>query len=288
MTDAEDVARRAAQLTTARTETGVFVKMDGRMAVVNIGLSTVTIPCVGFYPPVVGMAVRIDWVNGSPAVSGPVKPLSPLGKITATGNPRATVLVDGESYSLFYRSGYTPAINDQVEINWATGIIQGKVTGVDTPTTPGGGGGGSTPFEVVIRAANSGRYQTSWWSNDPRASNNNNGIWVYENRVPEGVGTTANIAAIDVYLPLLQELGNCSVGVHAHPTIPAGAPAISSLTPLAKGSRSGWVRLPLSFGVYVAAGGRGIGVSAPGGGDNIWRGTALDSYSGALRISGTR
>lgn len=288
MTDAEDVARRAAQLTTARTETGVFVKMDGRMAVVNIGLSTVTIPCVGFYPPVVGMAVRIDWVNGSPAVSGPVKPLSPLGKITATGNPRATVLVDGESYSLFYRSGYTPAINDQVEINWATGIIQGKVTGVDTPTTPGGGGGGSTPFEVVIRAANSGRFQTSWWSNDPRASNNNNGIWVYENRVPEGVGGTANIAAIDVYLPLLQELGNCSIGVHAHPTIPGGAPAISSLTPLARGNRSGWVRLPLAFGVYVAAGGRGIGVSAPGGGDNIWRGTALDSYSGALRISGTR
>lgn len=287
MTDAEDVALRAAQLTSARTETGVFVRMEGRMAVVNIGTSTVTIPCVGFYPPVVGMAVRIEWVNGSPAVSGPVRPLSPLGRITATGNPRATVSVDGETYSLFYRAGYTPAINDQVEINWATGIIQGKVTGIDTPTSPGGGGGGTTPFEVVVRAANSGRYQTSWWSNDPRASNNNRGIWVYENRVPEGIGA-ANLAAIDIYLPLLQEVGNCSIGVHAHPAIPGGAPTITDLTPLPRGGRSGWVRLPLAFGQYVAAGGRGIGVTAPGGGDNIWRGTALDAYSGALRLSGTR
>ncbi|MFP3360208.1 hypothetical protein R0K17_23120, partial [Planococcus sp. SIMBA_143] len=91
--------------------------------------------------------------------------LPPLGKITATGTPRATVTVSGVEYLLFYRSGYTPTVGDDVEINWATGIIQGKVTGVNNPEVPGEGGGGSSPFEVVIRATNSGRFQSAWWGN---------------------------------------------------------------------------------------------------------------------------
>ncbi|GAA1147856.1 hypothetical protein GCM10009651_35740 [Microbacterium natoriense] len=288
MTAGDVLALQASQVTSSRSEAGVFVRMDGRFAVVNIGTSTVTIPCVGFYPPVVGMSVRVDWVNGSPAVTGPVKPLSPLGKITATGTPLATVTVDGVAYLLYYRFGYTPTVGDDVEVNWATGIIQGKVTGVSTPTSPGENPGGAAPFEVVIRAANSGRYQSSWWGNDPWASNNNTGIWVYGNLVPEGVGASATLSTIDIYLPLVQQVGNCSVGVHAYPAIPGGAPSVTSLTPLALGGRAGWVRLPIGFGTYLQAGGRGIGVTAPGGGYNIWRGTAADSLSGALRITGTR
>lgn len=288
MTVGDVLALQASQATSSRSEAAVFVRMDGRFAVVNIGSSTVTIPCVGFYPPVVGMAVRVDWVNGSPAVVGPVKPLSPLGKITATGTPRATVTVDGVPYLLYYRSGYSPALNDDVEVNWATGIIQGKVTGLNTPTSPGESSGGATAFDVTIRASNSGRYENAWWGNDPWASNSNRGIWVYGNTVLDGVGAAASVATIDIYLPLVQQVGNCSVGVHPHPGIPGGAPTITSLTPLALGSRAGWVRLPQGFGTYLLAGGRGIGVTAPGGGYNIWRGTAADSLSGALRITGTR
>ena len=288
MTAGDALALQAAGATTTRSETGIFVRMDGRFAVVNIGPSTITIPCDGFYPPVVGTAVRVNWVNGSPTVAGPVKPLPPLGKITATGTPRATVTVGGVQYLLFYRSGYTPTVGDDVEINPATGIIQGKVTGVNNPEVPGESGGGSSPFEVVIRAANSGRFQTAWWGNDLWASNNNSSIWVYGSSIPEGVGSAATLATIDIYLPLVQQAGNCSIGVHAHPGIPGGPPTITSLTPLATTNRSGWVRLPLNFGTYLLSGGRGIGVTAPGGGYNIWRGTAADSLSGALRISGTR
>lgn len=289
MNDADAVARQLAAVTSARSEAAVFVRMDGRFAVVNIGTSTITIPCVGFYPPVVGMSVRVDWVNSSPAVTGPMKPLSPMGKITATGTPRATVTVDGTAYLLYYRSGYTPALNDDVEINWATGVIQGRVTGLSNPTPPVENGGGSTSFDVVIRAGNSGRYQpgSGWWSNDPRASNSNSGIWTYENRIRDAVAG-GTVATAEIYLPLTQERGNCSIGLHDHPGIPGGAPTITNLTPLALGNRAGWVRLPQVFGAYVAGGGSGIGVTAPGGGDNIWRGTASDSYSGALRLTGTR
>lgn len=289
MSDADDVARLLSAVGSARSETGVFVRMDGRYAVVNIGSSTVKVPCVGFYPPVVGMAVRVDWVNGEPAVTGPVRPLNPLGTITATGTPRAQVTVDGVSYLLYYRSGYSPVLNDQVEVNWATGIIQGKVTGVNNPTTPGENGSGSTPFDVVIRAGNSGRYQSGsgWWSNDPRASNRNVGIWTYENRIADALAG-ATPASISIYLPLVQERGNAAIGVHPHPGLPSGAPSITSTVPLGLGGRAGWVPLPIGFAVYLVPGGRGIGVTAPGGGDNIWRGTAADSYSGALRITGTR
>lgn len=287
MNDAEIVARKMAGMTSARSETGQFVRMDGRFAVVNIGTSTVTIPCVGFYPPVAGMPVRVDWVNASPTVTGPVQPLNPLGTVTAPGTPRSTVSVDGVAYSLFYRDGYTPAVDDQVEINWATGIIQGKITGFDEPDTPEESGGGTTAFDVTIRAANSGRYQagSGWWGNAPWASASNDGIWVYENRVRDAVGS-GTVTGIQIYLPLVQQVGVASIGVHPHFSIPGGAPAIEGLVDLPQGRRSGWQSLPVVFGEYVAPGGSGIAVA--NGGYNIWRGTAEDALSGALRITGTR
>lgn len=290
MSDAEVLALRISKMTSSRSETGQFVRMDGRFAVVNIGTSTVTVPCVGFYPPVAGMPVRIDWVNGSPTVTGPVRPLNPLGVITATGNPRSTVTVDGVEYSLFYRDGYTPTVGDPVEVNWATGIIQGKITGSESPTPPSESGGGSVPFSVEVRAANSGRYQSGsgWWGNDPWASSSNSGIWVYDNRVRDAVGSGA-VSTAEIYLPLIGEVGLASIGVHGYASIPGGAPGITSLSPMPSGRRSGWVLLPDGYGTFLAAGGRGIGVIAPGGsGYTRWRGTASDGLSGTLRIRGTR
>lgn len=292
MSAGDDFALRFSDGDPSRSESAVFVRMDGRFAVVNIGTSTITIPCVGFYPPVAGMAVRVDWVGGSAAVTGPIRPLSPLGKITATGSPRATVTVDGTAYLLYYRSGYTPAVNDDVEINWATGIIQGKVTGVNTPDTPGENGGGSTPFDVTVRAQNSGRYQSGsgWWGNDPWASNSNQGIWTFGNTIRDAVGG-GTVSQAFAFLPLLEERGNASIGAHDHPVIPGGAPTLlpSSLVALPLGQRNGWVPLTASVGQYLAAvAGRGIGVTAPGGGYNRWRGTASDAMSGAVRLIGTR
>ena len=287
MSDARVLAQKLAGLTSARSETAQFVRMDGRLAVVNIGSSTVTVPCVGFYPPVTGMPVRVDWVNGSPAVTGPVRPLNPLGVLTATGNPRATVTVDGVEYSLFYRDGYTPTVGDAVEVNWATGIIQGKITGSDSPTPPAESGGGAVPFDVIVRAENSGRYQagSGWWSNWPRASVRNVGIWTYGNRIRDAVGS-GTVTRAEIYFPLEQQVGVANIGVHAHPSIPGGAPSITSKANLPYGSRSGWQALPDGYGAYLAAGGRGIGVAD--GGDTIWRGTAADGLSGAIHLYGTR
>ncbi len=287
MSNARAIQQQRLLQTTVNSSVGVFVRMDERYAVVNLGTSTVTVPCIGFYPPTAGMSVRVDWVNGSPAVTGPVRPLNPLGTITATGTPLATVEVDGEPFTLPYRTGYTPGVDDIVEINWTTGIIQGAITQVNEPEPPPTGGGGGESFTVTVRAADSGRYQTAWWGNDPWASNNNDGAWFYGNRVRDAVGG-GTVSSVDIYLPLIGEVGNASVGVHPHASKPGGGPALGTLSNLPAGRRSGWQRLPDSYGPYLAAGGRGVGVTAPGGGYTRWRGVASDSSSGSLRISGTR
>ena len=271
-----------------RSETAVFVGMSGQYAVVNIGESTVKLPCQGWYPPVVGMTVQVEWRAGRGIVAGPAAAIPAVGKITETSGTQATVTINDVPYTLYYRAGYSPTVGDLVSVNWATGVIDGKITGQQAPTPPPSGGGGTSAFSgLVVRAADSGRYQTSWWGNDPWASNNNDGIWVYGSRVRDALkGATVTSAA--VYLPLIQQLGNCSIGVHPHPTIPAGAPAIGSLAALPIGGRGGWVPISVAYAVYLAAGGRGIGVTAPGGGYNQWRGVAADGLSGALRFAGTR
>lgn len=289
MTAAEVAARLISEQTSAQTQAAIFVRMEGRFAVVNIGTSTVTIPCTGVYPPRAGVPVRVDWVNGSPAVTGLVTPRSPFGTITAAGTPLASVLVDGGTYELYVLQPYTPTVGDSVAVDWDRYLILGKVSGVDTPEVPGESGGGSKPFTVEVRASNSSRYQpgSGFWGNDPWASNSNDGIWVYGNRVKDAVGS-GTVTSVDIYLPLLGEVGNASIGVHPYGSIPGGAPSITSLNAMPLGQRSGWRRLPSSFGPYLAAGNRGIGVDAPGGGYTRWRGTASDSLSGALRINGTR
>lgn len=281
----ERLVAQLASIPSIRSMTGVFVRMDGPLAVVNVAESTITIPCVGFYPPAAGMTVQVEWRDGKPAVTGPARPLNPIGLITATGSPRATVTVDGVPYLLYYRSGYTPSVGHTVEINWATGIIQGQVTGVDTPTAPDTKPpSGSSFSNLKVRARDSGRYQGSWWGNDPWASNSNDGIWVYGNRIRDAI-KGATISRVEIYLPLISRLGNCEIGTHAYGAIPGGAPSLSNETDL--DDRSGWVRLPTSWGSYLAAGGRGIGVTTDVG-LNKWRGTDLDADSGALRFTGTR
>ena len=272
-----------------RAETAVFVRMDGSFAVVNIGPSTVRVPCVGFYPPVPGMVVQVEWRNGSPVVTGPANPLNPVGTITSPGTPRATVTVDGETYLLYVRAGYTPSLGDKVTINWTSGIIEGAVTGTDAPAPPPESPPVAQPFsDLVVRAADSGRFQSSWWGKAPWASNNNRGIWTYGSRVVDAL-RGASVTRAEVFLPLTEQLGNCVIGLHPHGGIPGGAPSISELTNLPIGRRSGWYQLPDGWGAWLRDNVGGIGVAAPGGGLNKWRGVDTDpAWSGALRFAGSR
>lgn len=279
-----------ARVPSVRSETAVFVRMDASgFAVVNIGESTISLPCQGWSPPIAGQVVQVEWRNGRGIVTGPSSTQNPVGVITGTGTPRATVTVDGVEYLLYLRDGYTPTLGDQVTVNWSTGIIEGKITGVDTPAAPvEPGAPTSQPFsDLGVRAWKSGRFQSYWWGNDPWASDSNVGIWVYGNRIQDAL-KGANVTRIFIYLPLIQQVGSCAIGLHTHGDIPGGAPSIGSLVTLPLGSRAGWVELPSAWGNFLRDNLGGIGVTAPSGGYNQWTGVNLQPLSGALSFSGTR
>ena len=288
MIDAEVVARKFAEQTSARSETGVFVRMDGRFAVVNIGTSTVTVPCTGVYTPRPGLPVRVDWVNGSPAVTGLVTPRSPFGVVTAPGSPLATVEVEGNTYQLSTLESYSPSIGDEVAVDWDRYLILGKMSGVNEPEAPPETPPAPpAPFEFVVRAEASGRYNSTgrWGNSDPWASNTTRGIWTYGDSVRAAVAG-ASVSSVEIYLPLVQQVGNAAIGFHEYATLPGFFPAIINSVNLPIGSRSGWVGIP--NWAPLTWGQRGVGVFAPGGGYTIWRGVGSDPYSGALRFRGHR
>lgn len=277
------------RIPSVRSETAVFVRMDAGFAVVNIGESTIALPCQGWSPPIAGQVVQVEWRNGRGIVTGPASTQNPIGVITGTGSPRATVEVDGVEYLLYFRDGYTPVLGDDVTVNWSTGIIEGKITGVDSPDVPVEPGA-PTPqafSDLGVRAWKSGRFQSYWWGTDPWASNSNDGIWVYGERIRDAL-RGADVSRVFIYLPLLEQRGNCSIGLHSHGDIPGGAPSIGSLVALSAGGRGGWVELPAWWGNWLRDNLGGVGVTAPGGGYNRWSGVNLQPLSGALSFSGTR
>jgi len=279
------ILNRLATIPDVGHKLGVFVGMSGVLAVVNVGDRSVTIPCSGFYPPVAGMSVQLERRNGSLIVTGPAVQLQPLGVITAGGTPKCVVMVGGVEYTLGYRVGYTPVIGDNVEINWTTGVVQGKVTALADVVTPASNPDvGPVAFSnLVVQAADSGSFISRWWTSDVYNGDSNRGAWFYGNRVRDAL-RGATLRKVEIFLPARLMSGYApQVGLHGSASKPSGNVSVSSQ--IALEPRSGWVLLPLSFGVALQSGG-GIGVTPSG--YNIWRGKASDAYSGALRFSGTR
>ena len=264
---------------------GVFVRMNGPLAVVNVGKSIVSIPVSGFYSPIAGMSVQLERRNGSLIVTGPSKQLPALGVMTSSGTPKATVLAGGIEYTLGMRDTYTPTIGDDVEINWFSGLIQGKVKGLAVVAAPiENPPATSTPFSNLrIMAETSGSYISRWWTNDVYNGDSNTGAWFYGARVADGL-RGATIKKIEIFLNPRQVLyGPPQVGTHTSGSKSGGNVTVSNQ--IALEPRSGWVEIPVSWAAVLQAGG-GIGVTPSG--YTIWRGTGSDALSGALRFSGTR
>jgi len=280
------ILARLATIPDVAQQTAIFVNMEGPLAVVNIGDRAVAIPCSGFYPPLTGMVVQLERRNGQLLLTGPAVPLDPMGVMVSAGTPKALVNSGGVEYLLGLRDTYSPVVGDKVEINWATAIIQGKVTVAAAPVNPTLNlppAAGPLSTDPVF-AEGSGSYQGRWWMNDVWASNNNDGAWFYGGRIQSALAG-ASISKVETYLPLMSQIGNVQIGVHSSGSQPGGPVSVSMLTSL--GNRSGWVELPVAFANYLRDNAGGIFV-AGGTGSNRWKGTQKDALSGALRFQGTR
>ena len=281
----EQILSKLATIPDVGSKLGTFIRMSGQLAVVNVGSSAITIPVSGFYPPIANMSVQLERRNGALIVTGPSQQLPALGVMTSAGTPKATVLAGGVEYTLGMRDTYTPTIGDDVEINWFSGLIQGKVKGLAVVVPPlENPPATSAPFEnLLIQAADSGSYISRWWTNDVYNGDNNTGAWFYASRVADAL-RGATVSKIEIYLNPRQASGNSpQVGTHTSGSKPGGNVAVSNQVGLEP--RTGWVQLPLSWAAVLQAGG-GIGVTRSG--YTIWRGTGSDALSGALRFSGTR
>lgn len=265
---------------------GEFVRMEGQRAIVNIGPNTVPIAVSGFYPPAVGMFVQIERRPGGMIVTGPAQQLNPMGSIKAVGSPKSTVTVDGTDYLLGMRDGYAPVVGDDVEINWATGIIQGKVTATAAPAPPPAQGAAPTAFSnMVVQAIGSGNFWSGRWNkDDPWASTSNRGAWFYGSALRDSL-RGANISSAEIYMPATALAGSVQMGLHGHPSQPGGAPGGSSFVTLS--GANGWVPLPGGFAEWLRDNVGGVVVDSSNG-LNKWRGRGSDAYSGAMRFSGTR
>lgn len=289
ITSTQATERALARIPDVDQMVAVFLSQVGPLALVQFGEGApVSIPAVGQYPPWPGDSVQIERRKGRLVMTGPTIAKPGMGKITATGTPKATVDCGGISYLLPYRDGYTPVVGDDVEINWVTQVIQGKVTTLAAPPAPDPGtGGGGGPFEFIFQAQNSGSWNgTRFYVNDVQASDNIMGAWFYGAVLSDTLDNSWTITSISIYLPLVQQLGFCNVGVHNVPNMNPGAwPGSNSEIPLTP--RGDWVALPVGFGDYLNVNGGGISVTS-GNGLNRWLGTQSDGLSGALHIVGVK
>jgi len=287
----DDLASALAQIPTVSSKVGIFVSRSGNAATVNIGSSSVTLPFVGLYLPPPGHPVAISSQNGQVVVTGPARPLPGVGKITATGSPRATVSAWGVTYVLPYHTSYTPTLNDDVAIVWSAdgGLITGKVSAtsnvVPPDQNPGGGGGSFHP--APFTAIDSGTYRagSGWWTNTVRA-NVDDGCWFYGSKIKDTIPDAATITSARIYLPIQSIIINApgQMRLHVHPTKPPGAPTFTG-SAFAMSAVAGWRDIPTSFIDYLKTNDGGIGFD--GGGQWVNYGVASDQLSGALDIAWT-
>lgn len=284
--------QKQAEVPRVQSVTGVFIGMVGTLARINVQGSTVDVRCDGWNPPIPGMPVRVEILNGIMRVKGPSETLVPRGTVLASlgGGVEALVEAGGVEYTLPVMAPYVPIPSDVVVIHWSSGHILGEEAAApvtEAPATVPGGGSGFN--NLLIQARSSGKYDTSvpgWWGNgDIRASNNNVGAWFYHGAFSGLAG--ANISRVEVYLPTpWKAVGVLNFGLHGHPTRPGGNPGIGST--VARAQRSGWLDLPDTWGNLLRDNPNwGIGVTS-GAGDNQWPGVPQDGMSGALRFTGIR
>jgi hypothetical protein len=285
--------RRISELLAAvpslQSKVGVFVSRQGNQVTVNVGETTVTLPFTGITLPPPGHPVRIESRSGTLVVTGAARPLPGQGIITAAGSPTATVTAWDVAYQLPFRAGYTPAVNDQVDISWSAdgGIIQGSLS--TTPVSPTvapekkPAAGPKTYHPAPFTATWSGTWNGSrWWLNDVWAGDNSFGAWGYGGKIADSIPDSAEIVSAAIYLPGFYLFGAMpNLGWHTSGDQPAGNVALNAAAALP--DRNGWVTIPTSIIDALKTSAGGVGFNH--GGFNKYRGTQADGLSGALDIT---
>jgi hypothetical protein len=267
-----------------------FVGLDGDWALCDISNGDVAgrVPTrvTTEYRPEVNEPVYVIAVDGKFYLLGPSVPKPAQGTVTTVGSDTVKVSTDMGDVTATVGVGVTLSAGQVVKLFWSDGAhVLAALTAAPTPPTPPPAPGGGTSKHIdVFQALDAGTFQSRWWQAQPWASDNTLGAWFYGSKIRDTL-RDATVSRIELYASVAQRYGAVpNIGVHPHPSKPAGGPSIQSATgvDVADGR---WITLPLAFGQYLAANVGGIGLAH--GGFNKFRSLAADAQSGALRITST-
>jgi hypothetical protein len=214
--------------------------------------------------------------------------------VSPASGGRVTVLADDDQqYSVNYNSLYTPAVNDNVKLDWD--VIGGFVVSpmASTPTgdpniivpsgpSPIDGGGG--PQSQTFYPTDSGTTTSggSWFTTSVYCSDDDIGAYFYGGQIPGTIPPGANITSGAIYIEedanyypgSLATLGTTDTGSKS------GVPSVGNIITLPAGS--GW--MPLSGPILAAlANGSAPALATAHGGYHIF--AAKGGLSGAVTIN---
>jgi hypothetical protein len=289
----------AAQIDRPRTAalTGAYRRMNGALAVVELMGVEVAIPAVGVVQPIPNSIVHVELRESGYVMLGPVKPPPTRGRVTATGTPFVTVLAAGTSYQLPHMSDYTPAIDDDVAIEWseAGGLVKGRVSTTPVPEAAPAPRTPPTSFHpspflathAGYHVLSSGVYNGSWfpnYGNSPSAGAQASAAW-YGAAVADSIPDDAVIESARLYL----SVRSSQYGGPKLQVIEGSGPRSRQQVggDFALPARSGWVPIPTAVIDLLKAAPRGlstVGATSPSGSD-IYNKLSADHMSFALDIS---
>ena len=273
--------------------TGIFRRMDGAFAVVSLQGRDVSIPFAGTVQPVPDAVVNVELRDGSGYLMlGPVKSPPTRGRVTVTGTTTVTVLgSDDVTYEVPFMSAYTPAVNDDVAVDWseAGGLVRGKVSTTPVPapavtTAPSANGYHPSPFLASAAGYHrlaSGQLILTWFPNygTDRAS----AAW-YGSTVADSIPDDAVILSARLHLSTRsQSYGGPKLAVIEG----SGPQARVVVEEFALGHRSGWGDIPAAVVDLLKVAPRGlstVGATDPSGGD-VYNKVTDDPMSFALDVS---
>lgn len=237
--------------------------------------------------PVVNDPVWVQVVDGVAWLMGPTSPRASDGTVVSVAGGIAVITTDVGEITATYEQGTTLTAGQQVKLQSHGGyhVLGVKSTSpVAPPPAPGGGGGGVTEVTQTFTAVDAGSFQGYWWTGRVIAGSSNEGVWLYDYKIPWTIPSTAQGVSIEIYLNPTQIQGaNPIFTLHSYGAKPAGSPGLSGGTAFAV-TGAGWYPLPIEWIDSLKAGGGAAGVGLNHGGYNIFASLAQDPQSGALRI----
>ncbi|NQX36245.1 hypothetical protein [Herbiconiux sp. VKM Ac-2851] len=259
---------------------------DDRKLLVDVGGSRVPVETLTPYRPSLNESVWVWFVDERPFMMGPVEPKAATGTVLSVADGLLVLSTDmGELKDVPY-GGEEPAVGVSVRLHWSDGPYALSVPSADVaappvPDPPTATGEVKSP---EFRAIDSGQFYSRWQNNALRASDNVSGAYFYGTAIADTIPADARNVSGQVYLPLVQEMGECRIGRHAFASMPDGW--TGSTDEVALSPRGGWVAVPAPILAALIAAPGGITLVS-GNGDNRWNGTQLDGLSGCLRITYT-